>query len=408
MLTARARTFLLAAGVFYLFANQTQVGWLYVLSAVLAGLVLAAGWLSRGTLRYLNGERRLGVNADADFYEGETITIDLTLLNERGLASQVRLQEHCPLASLDSLQRDLTVFIASLGSRERVALSYEIELDRRGLHEFPPITLKSSAPFGFFHHRRLLDIQTKVLVYPEVRPLRHLDLLDRQLAPQIPRIRSGTGYEVLGVRPFRSGDSPRHIHWRSVARTGELISKDFADEAQPGLTLILDLFGHPYAVSETKHIPFEWAVKCAASIGDLALTKSYPLHTVADADAISLPAGPVSRWALLQYLARVQSVGKRKLAHVIGQQPMQTFAAIILPYPDRSVIETLVSLYHRRIEILAVVIDPSTFPESGPSSATFVDEIRSIGIDVCHIKFGEDWASQLSERVNLPLHIGSR
>ncbi|MBZ0289835.1 MAG: DUF58 domain-containing protein, partial [Anaerolineae bacterium] len=237
MPTSRALTFLSAALVLYLFANQTQVGWLYVMSALLAGTVLAGWFLSRGMLKRIRAERNIG---QVEMHEGDTVSVALKLFKNRGAASQIRLEEKCPLAAPDSPQRAVKLFIPSLPAGGTVEFDYEVLVDRRGLHEFPALALTSRAPFGFFRRDTIIQSPTRALVYPEVRPLKRLELLDKQAAPEVTRQRAGLGYGVIGVRPFRSGDSARHIHWRSVARTGTLMSKEFADEAQPGLTLVLD------------------------------------------------------------------------------------------------------------------------------------------------------------------------
>jgi uncharacterized protein (DUF58 family) len=390
MITARARTFLVAGAVLYFFANQTQVGWLYAMSALLIGMVLASGWLSRGILRKINAERHVGTNEDAELFESDEINIELAI-HAGKTALQVRVTESCPLAALDASQRETRMFIPSLPAGAGVKFDYKVTLDRRGVHEFPLLKLETRAPFGFFEHHHKLPVSTRVLVYPEVRPLRRVDLLDHQLASQVARPKAGVGYEVMGVRPFRSGDSARDIHWRSVARTGKLIVKEYADEAQPGLTLALDLFQHPYPQTDSKHTPFEWAVKCAVSIGDYALLKGYPLHLLAD-DAV--PRGPVNRWALLQYMARVQPGNDKPLR--LGQ-PLQAFVAAILPWPDPAPVTSLLELHRQRIEVLAVVIDPQSFPAGGPSAAAIVDELRAAGVETRYVKFDNDWSYQLSE-----------
>src|SRR5579871_2275312 len=104
MITARARTFLVAAVVLYLFANQTQVGWLYVMSALLTGMVLAGAWLSRGVLNKVTAQRHIGTSDDAEYFEGDRVGIDLTIRAGK-MASQVRVTETCPLAAPDSPQR---------------------------------------------------------------------------------------------------------------------------------------------------------------------------------------------------------------------------------------------------------------------------------------------------------------
>jgi uncharacterized protein (DUF58 family) len=395
MPTSRFLTFLSAALVLYLFANQTQVGWLYVMSALLAGVVLAAWRLSRGMLKGISGKRQIG---QMEMHEGDTVNVSLALTKQKGGASQISLEEYCPLAAPDSPHRSMKLFIPTLPSGGSVAFDYEVLVDRRGVHEFSPLVFTSRAPFGFFKRKSQVSIPTRTLVYPEVRLLKRLDLLDKQIAPEVTKQRAGIGYEVIGVRPFRTGDSARHIHWRSVARTGQLISKEFADEAQPGLSLALDLFAHPFPATDTKHIPFEWMVKVASSIADYARVKGYPLHIIADGEVLAVPNGPVSWSAVLQYLARVQPTSKRHFGQVIGNQPTQASVAALFPWPDRGAIESLLTLAHRRANVLAVVLDPSTFPVAGASASDFAGQLQGAGIETRVISFGDDWTVQLSKQ----------
>lgn len=406
MPTSRTASFLLAALVLYFFANQTQIGWIYVMSALMAGVVVAAWFLGWGSLKPVKAERQIGGDSENGLYEGGAVTIGLTLRNGgQGNVSLLRATERCPLLPAD--QPPLNIFVPSLPAKDSVRLDYEVTIDRRGRHEFPPLKLETRAPFGFFLRRRTLSEPTRVLVYPETRRLRRLSLLDRQVAAQLVNPRAGLGSEVIGVRPFRAGDSPRHIHWRTVARIGRLASKEFADESQPGLTLALDLCHHPYPLTKSKHTPFEYAVKIAASIGDYALRRNYPLHLAVDESAMAAPSGAVTRIALLEYLARVQPNSANVLADVLAHRPTQSFLAVILPWPDASVVEPLLAARRRGVEVLAVVLDPETFPAGTPvagvpsaagvpSVRAFSDELRALGLDSRLIKFGDEWAEKLA------------
>src|SRR5579859_5939196 len=330
MPTGRTRTLFLAALVFYLFSNQTQVGWLYVMSALLMGVIPAAWCLNRAalkgiTVRWIIGPSGLPRPAagepSGEVYEGDEIEIGLAFEKTRRPATaQVQVEATCPLAEPGSPQHKSRLFIPTLAPQQALTYAFTCTVYRRGLHEFPPARLSCRVPFGLFTRSHEFAAPERVLVYPEVRKLHALELLDRRLAPQMPRQQAGVGYEALGVRPYRTGDSPRHIHWRSVARHGQLISKEFADETQPGLTLVLDLYRHDYPAAADKHTPFEWAVKCAASIGDYAQQRSYPLHLLADSDVLALPPMPISESGLLQYLARVEATGKERLSSVIANQ----------------------------------------------------------------------------------------
>jgi uncharacterized protein (DUF58 family) len=398
MPTSRTSIILIAALVLYFFANQTQVGWLYVMCAVLAGLVPTAWWLSRGALRGVEGERKIGESGE--LFEGDDTAIAFTLRSNRASSAQIRLTESCPLAAPDSPHRNIKLYVPLLPAGGAVRFDYAVTVYRRGVYEFPPLELDSRAPFGFFKRQRVIDVPSPTLVYPEVKPLHRFDLLDRQFAPQVTRPTAGIGYEVMGLRPYRPGDSPRHIHWRTVARTGQLVSKEFADETQPGVTLALDMFHHPYAASDSKRTPFEWAVKAAASIGDYAQRRGYPLTLATNDDALPAPAGAISWYALLQYLARVQPVGDLPLAQALSRVPTQAFVIAVLPYPDSGIVSLLRELHFQKVRVLAVILDPESFPAmsaslQGNEAAALAGELQAAGVETRLIRFGEDWVAQL-------------
>ena len=390
------------------------------MSAIVAGLLFASWWLNRGTVRGITVSRlfasltkenqRASVNSapsafnglDQELHESDEINIQLTLRNTyHSTASLIRAAETCPLIPNP---QPLNLFIPSLSQNQTAQFIYTVIADRRCVHRFPPLKLSSRAPFGLFERKRDLDQPTPILIYPEVKRLRRLSLLDRQPAAQLVTPRAGIGTEVIGVRAYRVGDSPRHIHWRTVARTNHLMSKEFADESNRGLTLILDVSRQPSTISHslsTKHTPFEYAVKIAASIGDYALRRAYPLHLLVDESSLAAPSGALNRIALLEYLARVQPEGKRPLADVIRDRATQTFVAVIMPYPDSPAIESLSAL-SRRAEVMVVLLDPESFPNGGVTARSFADQLRSLKIDVRLIRYGEDWQNKLMTNDKYP------
>jgi uncharacterized protein (DUF58 family) len=394
MPTRRTITLSITALLLYFFANQTQVGWLYVLSALLAGVLLASWAIHLAALGGVRGDRYVGSGPGGEIYEGDEITLQLMLHNTRRYAAaQVVVTEQCPLAPPDSPYRAIDVFVPAIAARGSLSFDYSVIVDRRGVYELPPLKLATRVPFGFFRQERQLPILTRALVYPEVRELRHLSLFDRQLDQRFAQTRAGLGSEVIGIRAYQTGDSPRHIHWRSVARSGQLISKEFVEETQQGLALVLDLFRHPYPSTTSKHTPFEWSIKLAASIGDYAWRKGYPLYLVADEMVLAPPPGPLSRIAILEYLARVQPIGEHGLTRFLEDHRLQSFVAVLIPWPDPAVLVPLTTLYHQGYRLLAVLLEPDSFPAGGPSARTLADEIAASGIDTRLVRFGEDFSS---------------
>lgn len=70
----------------------------------------------------------------------------------------------------------------------------------------------------------------------------------------------GNSDEFVSLRDYRSGDPLRRIHWKSWAKTGRLIVKNYQDEFFVRHGLVLDTF-QEQAYSQT----FEEAVSLAAS-----------------------------------------------------------------------------------------------------------------------------------------------
>ena len=52
----------------------------------------------------------------------------------------------------------------------------------------------------------------------------------------------GESEEFVSLRDYRRGDPMRHIHWKSWAKTGKPIVKEFQDEFFVRHALILDTF----------------------------------------------------------------------------------------------------------------------------------------------------------------------
>ncbi|MBC8099283.1 MAG: DUF58 domain-containing protein [Armatimonadetes bacterium] len=395
--TARFYGFGGAALLLYSFANQTQVGWLYVLVALMFDILVVAYGLNRGALGGSVAARDLSTDADGELYEEDAIIVTLRLANLKRLPRyQLQLVETCPLAALSD--REQRVFIPVLAAQSGLNFSYAVTLARRGVYQFPAIQMQSRVPFGFFQRQTVLDVPTRALVYPVVRPLARFALLDKQLAAQQVHPQAGVGTEVIGTRPYRPGDSPRHIHWRSVARTGVLISKEFAQETQPGVSLVFDRY-FPHA-NDDPHTPFEWGVKCAVSIAEYTQRRGYPLYLNADQSDLPTPSGALAWEALLQYLARVTPTAIPMLPSLLtATSALQSLVVVIIAQPDAQSIAPLMALAQRGYRVVPVLLDPPSFPSAsgGAPAQTIVDALASVDIASLMIRYGEDWAVQLAQ-----------
>ena len=195
------------------------------------------------------------------------------------------------------------------GTRQTVAM--ELTPLRRGVLRLEALRIARSEPLGLGWNaqrsapaQRLLVLPRRYPVPPQRPPGR------RRLQPGGVSLASAVGdsREFIGLRDYRPGDSPRHIHWAAWARSGEPVVKEYQDEYFSRQALILDSFATP-----GREVDFEAAVSVAASFveplqgGDALLD----LMFVADrAYTFTGGRGLISPQGLLEVLACVEPAGK--------------------------------------------------------------------------------------------------
>jgi uncharacterized protein (DUF58 family) len=134
---------------------------------------------------------------------------------------------------------------------------------RRGVLRLTGATIARTDPFGLVRAFIKVPEPDTIIVLPRRYPLRAIALpgtLKYQQGGVALASSVGESEEFVSLREYRRGDPMRHIHWKSWARTGKPIIKEFQDEFFVRHALILDTFGHP-----REHELFEEAVSVAAS-----------------------------------------------------------------------------------------------------------------------------------------------
>jgi uncharacterized protein (DUF58 family) len=134
---------------------------------------------------------------------------------------------------------------------------------RRGRLRLVGVTLARTDPFGLFRGFVRVPAPQSLLILPKRYPVPDLDLPGTRkyqrggvaLAASV-----GDSEEFASLRDYRPGDPLRRIHWRSWARAGKPIVKEYQDEFFVRHALVLDTFGRPGSPEV-----FEEAVSVAAS-----------------------------------------------------------------------------------------------------------------------------------------------
>jgi uncharacterized protein (DUF58 family) len=144
------------------------------------------------------------------------------------------------------------VALPPLSARGEAEAHGEVVPLRRGPLRFEGLTIARPDPFGLVRGFVRMPLPETVLILPRRYPLPDITLPGAHsyqrggvaLAAAI-----GESEEFVSLRDYRPGDPRRHIHWRSWARTGRPIVKEFQDEFFVRHALILDTFAEAEAGS---------------------------------------------------------------------------------------------------------------------------------------------------------------
>jgi uncharacterized protein (DUF58 family) len=131
---------------------------------------------------------------------------------------------------------------------QSVRLSEETNRSRRCRYVCQPLRAVSGYPFGLVQRSAVIGPEEELIVLPQLGQL-HRGKLRHFLGQAVPaagwqlrcpRPQPLVPTEFHGIRPFQRGDSPRWIHWRTSARRGELMVREFEETTNDNLLLVVE------------------------------------------------------------------------------------------------------------------------------------------------------------------------
>jgi len=161
--------------------------------------------------------------------------------------------------------------VPPVGINAEVSVRMELVPLRRGLLRFSGLTVGCADPLGLFRAFRQIPARQEVLILPKrylLPPIALPGQMKYQEGGVALAASVGCSEEFVSLRDYRHGDPLRHIHWRSWAKTGKPIVKEFEDEFFVRHALVLDTF-----TDEPRSEVLEEAVSVAASFACTVLTQ---------------------------------------------------------------------------------------------------------------------------------------
>jgi uncharacterized protein (DUF58 family) len=136
--------------------------------------------------------------------------------------------------------------IPSIASGGEASITYSRHGLKRGIYEDWPGFFYSEGILGLARHTSQARVDSELVVFPYYVELSSFPLVDSFFHPQRTlhdHQSKGIGTDYYGVREYQPGDPLRHVHWKSTARRGQLVVKEF--EREVGAPLIILIDNHP-------------------------------------------------------------------------------------------------------------------------------------------------------------------
>lgn len=165
-----------------------------------------------------------------------------------------------PIRDPDGHASTAVAVIPAAPPGEVQVVRYEFVAHRRGVWTVGPMSVRLTDPFGVATRTSPGADVVEVTVFPYVvridAPRMHRDS-DIHGAP----VSSPDGAEFASLREYQPGDDLRGVHWRSSARSEDLVVRRNEQPRRPGCTVVVDVRGSHHDAGS-----FERAVSIAASV----------------------------------------------------------------------------------------------------------------------------------------------
>jgi uncharacterized protein (DUF58 family) len=273
-------------------------------------------------------------------------------------------QDYSPLAFLEA------------APGEDIDSLYRISPPRRGQYRIGPFYLYGGDPFGFYKAWNKFERYTDVLVLPcpvgyKLGRPRSLSRLAREELDTVPV--QGQSMEFLGVREYAQGEPPKHIHWRTSARLGKLISRQYEKNVTASISILL-LADDSMTSGTPVDNPLEYSITLIASMAYATIREPYRFHYLAllgERHEHHEGGGPRFYQELAIQLAKLSGPGKldwlRARRQVINHLPRQSSLVVFIGELTDATRLELNRLGENFRQITVVTFDQASFDRAQPT-----------------------------------------
>lgn len=233
---------------------------------------------------------------------------------------------------------------------------FVVPTERRGVIPVGPATTVQGDPLGIVRRTLVWTEQTDLYVHPRTLSLESLGSgLLRDLEGEVTPELSMSDLAFHALREYQPGDDRRYIHWRSSAKHGRLLVRQFLDTRRSHLAVVVDTSTDLYAAGEDG---VELAIECGASLVVRSIMDEQEATIICHDEAASRSTASLT----LDALARA-TLGRDDIFAQCGEAVAlapDTSVAVLVTGSRRPFIEIqrALSQFEPEVNKVVVVVDP--------------------------------------------------
>lgn len=217
--------------------------------------------------------------------------------------------------------------LPSLGHDEEHEQLFDVPTRRRGVITIGPVSSVRSDPIGLLRRTQQWAESTDLYVHPVTVPLANDSTgFIRDIEGVTTQDLSSSDVSFHALREYQPGDDRRAIHWRTTARVGRLMVRQFEETRRAHLLIVLPTHPDDYA----DEADLESAISIAASLGRhaLSLERQVSIHTTTG--SLRFRTAPLMLDRLAELTPATSRMSLRDLtARAIGLVPQASVTALV-------------------------------------------------------------------------------
>ncbi len=196
---------------------------------------------------------------------------------------------------------------------------FTIPTRRRSVISVGPVTSVRADPLGLLRREMTWTEPQELFVHPVVKSLSGSSTgFLKDLEGRVTQYISNSDVSVHALRDYVPGDDRRHIHWKTTARTGQLMVRQFEETRRSHLAVLLSTRAEDYATDDE----FELAVSVCGSLGLQAIKEDRGVTVLVNTGSLRGD----HRTRLLDDLARIERTPSRTRLSDVARVAASTMA----------------------------------------------------------------------------------